>query len=798
MDSGGSDGKLNATAEPGVRLPGSGCMTLRKFLGFTFLLMLAIRLRGQTNTGELRLTVQDPSQKPAPASVELISEANQYRRNFKTDAAGHLAVSRLPYGIYRVLLQQPGFAPASSLVEIRSAAPRDLTLILTVASVETSVTVTDSQTLIDPHQVGSVNRVGSETIAQRPASLPGRSVVDLVNSEPGWLYEGNAVLHPRGAEYGVQFVIDGVPLTDNRSPSFGPEIEADDVQSLSIYTAGFPAEYGRKLGGVVAVEPAKDTLPGFHGKFIAGGGSYATANGYFSGQYAWKRNTLTVSLDGAESDHYLNPPVLQNYTNEGTTGNFSLRYERDLSDADRVTLSVTRELARFEVPNEQVQQAAGQRQDRGVFETIGIASYQHVFSPTVVGDLRGMVRGDEQTLDSNALSTPIIAFQDRSFDEGYLKGTLSIHQGKNEWKAGFEADTTNIHEVFSDVITDFTQFDPGTPGSFQFNGKKWDLEQSAFVQDQINLGKWNISAGLRYDHYQLLVNRTAFSPRLGVSRYFKNADLVVHASYDRIFQTPSFENILLSSSPQVLSLNPVFLRLPVEPSYGDYYEAGITKGFFKMLRLDVNGFDRRVNNFGDDDQLLDTAVSFPIAFAKANLYGAEAKLGIPRWGSFSGFVSYSYIVGSVYFPVTGGLFLGDEVAGTVGSGGRFWNSQDQRNTVRARFRYDVTRRFWLGVGGEYGSGLPVDFGGTLQDAIAEYGQQVVSRVNLIHGRVSPSLSINASAGFQLMDTEKWKVSLQADGEDLNNRLNVIDFAGLFSGNAIAPQRSFSVRLQTRF
>jgi len=34
---------------------------------------------------------------------------------------------------------------------------------------------------------------------------------------------------------------------DNRSPASGPEIEADDVDSLTIYTAGIPAEYGRKI-----------------------------------------------------------------------------------------------------------------------------------------------------------------------------------------------------------------------------------------------------------------------------------------------------------------------------------------------------------------------------------------------------------------------------------------------------------------------------------------------------------------------------------------------------------------------
>ena len=40
--------------------------------------------------------------------------------------------------------------------------------------------------------------------------------------------------------------------------------------------------------------------------------------------------------------------------------------------------------------------------------------------------------------------------------------------------------------------------------------------------------------------------------------------------------------------------------------------------------------------------------------------------------------------------------------------------------------------------------------------------------------------------------------VQADGENLNNRLNLIDFAGLFSGNAVAPPRSFALRMQTSF
>jgi outer membrane cobalamin receptor len=762
-------------------------------------LFSAAAVFAQSNTGELRLKVTDPSGLEIRTSIVVVSEANQFRETYSSDDNGSVTIKRLPFGLYKIQIQRDGFAQFSDTVEVRSVTPTEYSAKLTIASPSTSVVVQDSTTLVDPYRTGDINRLGSDAIENRQSSLPGRSLQDLVNSQPGWLYEGNAVLHPRGSEYQTQVVVDGIPLTDNRSPSFGPEIEADDIDSLSIYTANFPAEYGRKMGGVVEVNTARDARGGFHGQVVLSGGRFDTAGAFVMGQYQWGKNTLGVSASGDTTSHYLNPVVPQNFTNTGTTGDFAIRYERDLTDRDRISISLRHELSRYEIPNEQVQQAAGQLQNADNFETMGTVSYQHIFSANVVADLRGMVRDNSNDLFSNALSTPVIAFQHNYFREGYVKGSVSVHHGRNEWKAGVESDATFLHERFSDIITDFTQFDPGTPPTFSFAGDKPDLEQSAFVQDQIRLGKWTVNAGLRWDHYQLLLNENAVSPRLGVAYYFPGLDLVLHASYDRIFQTPSAENILISSSSQVQSLDPQVLRLPVQPSHGNYYEVGLNKGFFGLLKFDANVFDRRVNNYADDDQLLSTAVSFPIAFAKAYIYGAEGKLEIPHWKHINAFVSYSYIVGSAYLPVTGGLFLGDDATNALSQiTGRFWDSQDQRNTVRTRVRYQFTDRVWGGIGAEYGSGLPFEFDGTEQDALAQYSQQVVDRVNFVKGRVRPSLSIDASLGVEAYRSDRLTMRIQADMENINNRLNVIDFGGLFSGNAIGPPRSYALRLTTSF
>jgi TonB-dependent Receptor Plug Domain len=773
-------------------------------------------LLAQSNRGELRLSVTDASGLGVKTSVHLVSIGNQYNNTLATTDEGKLDVQRLSYGTYQLTIEQPGFAPISESIDIHSPIPVDHAITLTVASAKESVTVQAQATLLDTDRAGSVNQIGTQQIQDRLTSLPGRSIQDLVNTQPGWLYEGNAVLHPRGSEYQTQFVVDGIPLTDNRSPSFGPEIGANDVESMTIYTAGFPAEYGRKMGGVVELNTLPDPQSGFHGQFVLSGGSYQSAGISAQGEYSWGKNALGFSASGALTDHYLNPVVPNNFTNTGTIGDFSANYQRDLTPNDRLNFIVRYELSRYLLPNEIVQQtwcyAPGQttgppcqQQNANNFETMAVANYRHIFSSNVVGNFDLMARNNGNDFYSNDLSTPIILFQHNWFNELYFKGLVSIDQGRNQWKVGVESDNTFLHENFDYDITDPSQFDPGTaltfnfPGAYPDQGARQDLEQSAFVQDLIRLGNWTLNLGLRWDHYQLVVNKYAVDPRAAISRYFPKLGLLAHFSYDRIFQTPSFENLLLSSSFEVNLINPDVVQLPVIPSQGNYYEAGVSKAFGSNLRVDANYYLRNVANYADDDQIDNTTITFPIAFRKAVIYGAEGKIEVPTWHKISGFASYSYMVGNAWNPVSGGLFIGaDAQAALAQLTGHFPDSQDQRNTLFTRWTYQIKPRFWVAGGVQYGSGLPFDFQGTEQEALAEYGPQVISRINFARGRILPATLLSASAGADVYQSERMKVRFQVDGQNLTNVLNVIDFGGLFSGNAIGPARSFSMRLTTSF
>ncbi len=567
---------------------------------------------------------------------------------------------------------------------------------------------------------------------------------------------------------------------------------------MRVLTANYPAEYGRKLGGVIELTTEKDISPGLHGRLDAAGGSFFTAGGSAAISYARGEHRFSFS-DGFHTDRYLDPPVLENFTNTANTGGISGSYELELSDRDRLRIAISHDLTRFLVPDYLVQQTAGQRQNISNTETSGQLSFKHLISPDLLLSVSGNVRDSTAELFSNAWSTPVIVSQDRGYREGYVRGDLAGHHGRHDWKLGVDSIFNPVHENLQYRITDPTQFDPGTQQEFQFSHHHWDVEPSAHAQDQIRLGNWNLSAGLRFDHYGFVVHESAWSPRIGASRYVHSLNLLVHASYDRVFQTPAVENLLLASSPQLDSLNPIIVRLPVRPARANYYEIGVTKAVGGKLRLDANVFRRDFRNHSDDDVLLDTGISFPIAFTRARIIGEEVRLEVPRWGRFSGYLSYANQSGIGHGPITGGLFLGSEAANRSNDTSEFGVSQDQRNTARMRVRFQAPRRVWLAAEGEYGSGLPADIGGADPALLlAQYGAVILDRVNLERGRVRPNLFADVAAGAELYRKERRTIAFQIQAENVNNRVNVINFASVFSGTAVGPPRSVQARLQLTY
>ena len=127
-------------------------------------------------------------------------------------------------------------------------------------------------------------------------------------------------------------------------------------------------------------------------------------------------------------------------------------------------------------------------------------------------------------------------------------------------------------------------------------------------------------------------------------------------------------------------------------------------------------------------------------------------------------------------------------------------------------RYELHPRVRLSAAARYGSGLPVEVGEDeeqdedrevpaetgLDEGAALIPSEILGRVNFARGRVRPNFQLDFSVGIKLWERDPRSLDLQFDVTNATDRLNVINFTGLFSGTAIAPGRMIGVRLRTRF
>ena len=75
-----------------------------------FVLIVGARLHAQSARGELRIEVHDPEGAALASTADLVSDGNQFRRDFQIDRDGQSVVQNLPFGVYRLSVMAEGFA----------------------------------------------------------------------------------------------------------------------------------------------------------------------------------------------------------------------------------------------------------------------------------------------------------------------------------------------------------------------------------------------------------------------------------------------------------------------------------------------------------------------------------------------------------------------------------------------------------------------------------------------------------------------------------------------------------------
>jgi hypothetical protein len=312
---------------------------------------------------------------------------------------------------------------------------------------------------------------------------------------------------------------------------------------------------------------------------------------------------------------------------------------------------------------------------------------------------------------------------------------------------------------------------------------------------------------VRYDEYRFLVTGRQLQPRLGVTYKFPGRDLVLRASYNRNYQTPPNENLLLSNSEAASRLAPASVRdalggayRPIRPERQDVYEAGAQVAIGGLLTLDAAVYRKLSRDQQDNNNFFDTGIIFPTTLSRIRVTGAELRATLAPRRGVSGTLSATTGRAISSPPFTGGLFLGQDAVDLL-SAGPFPIDHDQRLGLHGTATYDPAGPWWAGLTVRYDSGLVANPSDPAEVAADPDFADLLPYVNLEADtpRVRPRTIVDAAVGFDRQTAQgrrTWGLQLQLT--NLSNRTALYNFQSVFVGTRLVQPRTLSMRLSRYF
>ncbi len=197
-------------------------------------------------------------------------------------------------------------------------------------------------------------------------------------------------------------------------------------------------------------------------------------------------------------------------------------------------------------------------------------------------------------------------------DSGEYKNDVNVNsnkifviEGRNSTKINDNHRITYGAEYIKNTVKgtnfgDDNQFGVTHIGSVSKNGVKKEISEkeidtyAAYLQDEINYGKWFIVPAIRYDHHENFGSHT--SPKLGLT-YKANDTFRVKANYGKGFKAPTIQNLYCKlvthmGPAGIITVNP---NANLRPETSNSWDVGVEKEWGKISTSLVY-FDTKLEN----------------------------------------------------------------------------------------------------------------------------------------------------------------------------------------------------------
>jgi len=726
--------------------------------GFIFLLLLAFAFQvpppvvaQSVASGTIEGTVTDQTGAVVPdATVDIQNPVTGLRQTATTDATGKFRFTNLPFNPYHMSVTRQGFAPGHQDVNVRTTVPINVAVQLTVSAVEQSVNVEAvGAVLLETIPSDHVD-VDRSLIDKIPLANPAAGLSEsIVYSTGGVVADGNGFFHPLGDHAQVTFVVDGQPISDQQSKVFSTQLPVSAIQGMELTTGAPAAQFGDKSSLIGTIT----TRSGLGADRIFGNvdtyyGSFGTVGGGFGVGVGRAKAGNFLAVDGTRSGRFLDTPEFRPFHDIGNNQSFFDRVDFQPTPNDIIHLNLFAARNWIQIPNSLDQ--VGQDQRQRVLTWNIAPGYQHTFNSSTLLTINPYIRKDQFSYYPSrdvTMDTPATQSQNRHLLNWGVRSDLSWLFKHHNIKAGVDLKQTRLLEEFTFGVTDPTfnavcvdasgtaqalpdvtdpaqcaglgfmanpnlqtglvPFDLSRGGAlFRFRAAKSINQYAAYIQDDITAGNAVFSLGLRGDSYHGVTSDSAAQPRAGVAYNVKNTGTVLRGAYSRTFETPFNENLLLSSATGIggLAAN-VFgaSGIPIQPGRRNQYNVGFQQALTKYFLLDADYFWKYTDNAYDFSVLLNTTITFPIAWKKSKLDGLTGHVSSINIHGFQAYWTFGHTRARYLPPEVGGLVPQSALATGV-----FRIDHDQAFQSTTMLRYQRPRSAeWVSLSWRYDSGLVI-------------------------------------------------------------------------------------------